>query len=210
MVLPVPNLLPDLNKVSAAAMEQIGNRILSLDPQASQMLGNFEGKIIHIEITDWAQHFYLRFPSRNLVVQSHSSRPPSASVKGTSFAFLSAATSDNSGDSIFKGELHFSGEINTAQKFQQFVGSLEIDWQEPLAQLLGDETTTLISNGVSKFSGFVKNFAFQTKQDIPEYIQHEAKVSPTSFELDTFSSSVDTIRSQVDRLSARIERLSHG
>ncbi|MCW8877974.1 MAG: SCP2 sterol-binding domain-containing protein [Kangiellaceae bacterium] len=209
MILPVPNLLPELNKVSAAAIEQIGNRLILLDPLASRQLDSFKEKVIHIEITDWAQHYYLHFPSRNLVVQNQSSRPASASIKGTSFAFLSAATADHSGDSIFRGELHFSGEINTAQKFQRFIESLQIDWQEPIAKMVGDEATTLISNGVSSITGFFKNLVLQTRQDIPEYIQHEAKLSPSSFELDSFASSVDTIRSQVDRLAARIERLRH-
>ncbi|TQV88977.1 ubiquinone biosynthesis accessory factor UbiJ [Aliikangiella coralliicola] len=211
-----------INRLSATFIEQVGNRILNLDAEAHQKLKEFENKVIHIEITDLQLDYYFIFPNGTLVVQDSKNefataqaeeseesiaRKTSASISGKLRAFLAAASAEHSGDSVFTGDLHFSGEINTAKKFQDFVQSLEIDWQEPLSQLLGDEITHFVSRGVNHAQQLFKNFVTQTRQDVPEYLQEEVRVTPTQTELDIFFETVDLVRSQTDRLQARLQRL---
>ena len=197
-----------IQQCSCAAIEQIGNRLISLDPEAEKKLRDFADKTIHVHISDLDLNYYFLFPGGSLVVQPDSNRQPSASIQGKLSAFIASANSENAGDSIFKGELHFSGEINVARKFQSFAQSLNIDWQEPISKVFGDVAGETISKGIKQFGDMFGNLVANVKQDIPEYLQEEIRVTPTQFELDLFYDSIDLVRSQTDRLAARVQRLT--
>lgn len=196
-------------QTSCAAIEQIGNRLINLDPEAHLKLDEFSDKTIHINITDLKLNYFFRFPGGSLVVQSRSEKEASASITGKLSAFIAAASAENSGDSLFKGELHFSGEINTARQFQEFAQSLNIDWQEPISGMFGDVAGHNISQGIRQVGGFFEGLINNLKQDIPEYLQEEIRVTPTQLELDNFYESIDLVRSQTDRLAARVQRLNN-
>jgi len=187
-------------------IEQVANRLLSLDAEANQKLVSFEDKVIHIEITDLKLNYYFLFIGGSLVVKEQSERPASASISGKLSAFIAAGTT-NSSDAIFTGELHFSGEINTARRFQEFAQSLEIDWQEPLSNIVGDVMSQNIAQGVRQVGQFVGQLFNNARQDIPEYLQHEIQATPTASELNYYFEQVDLTRSQTDRLQARVQRL---
>jgi ubiquinone biosynthesis accessory factor UbiJ len=197
------------NHASAALIEQLGNRLLALDAEANHRLNQFAGKVIHIHITDLSLDYYLLFPGGSLVVQPTSERQASASISGKLSAFIAAATSAESGDAIFSGDLHFSGEVNTARQFQTFAQALQIDWREPFSRYFGDVLGHSISGGLLKLHELGKGLLNNLKQDIPEYLQEEIRVTPTAFEISHFCDQVDLLRSQADRLQARIERLTH-
>ena len=197
-----------INQSSSAVVEQVGNRLLALDPESSDKLQSFADKIIHVHITDLALNYYFLFPGASLVVQSHSKRQPSASISGKLSAFIASAASENSGDAVFSGELHFSGEINTARQFQSLAQSMQIDWQEPLSRVVGDVASHTITRGFSHIGELAKNWIGNLRQDLPEYLQEEVRVTPPALEVESFYEEVDLLRSQTDRLQARVQRLT--
>lgn len=196
-----------LNQTSAALIEQTANRLLELDAEAHSKLIQFNNKIIHLFITDLDLNYYFIFPSSNLIVRTQCERKPAASISGNLTAFIGAATANNSGDSLFTGDLHFSGDINTARHFQEFVQSLDMDWQEPFSDFFGDFVGQSITQGLSHAGQFFQSLVETVAQDVPEYLQHEIQVTPTPIELNNFFSDVDLLRSQTDRLQARINRI---
>jgi ubiquinone biosynthesis protein UbiJ len=122
--------------------------------------------------------------------------------------FISAIQQENSGDAIFSGDIHFSGEIKTAKLFQSFIASLNLDWSKFLSQHFGKFFAHNIVSVVTKASDTAKKWNEQTQQDIPEYLQHEISVTPSQNEVDIFLQEVDQVRSQADRIQARIDRLN--
>ncbi len=200
-------MLP-INQTTAVLMEQAGNRLLSLDGEANTKLRLFSDKLIQINISDLELNYFILFPGGNLVVKSHCERSPSALISGKLSAFITAASAENSGDAIFTGDLHFSGEISTARRFQEFVQTLEIDWQEPATRLFGDVLGHTINSGIKKAGLFTRSLFSSLRQDIPEYLQEEIRVSPSQVELNTYYEQVDVVRSQTDRLQARIQQLT--
>lgn len=199
-------MLP-INRITSTISELIANRILDLDCEAHGKLKQFENKSIHISISDLGLDYFVRFPNSTVVVSEKQTEKPSASISGKSSAFIAAALNDRSGDAVFTGELHFSGDIGLAQRFQAFIESLQIDWQRPLSEVFGDEISYSISQGINKLSGLFQNAWKQTILDIPEYLQEESRSTPCRAELDDFYHQVDLIRSQAERLEARFKRL---
>ncbi len=196
------------NRISASLLQSAAQKLISLDAQASSQLAAFDDKVILVEIDDFNVRYYISFNKGQIKISESHSSAISAAIKGQSSAFIAAATSQHRSDAIFKGELHFTGEIATAQKFQSFVQSLEIDWQEPIAKVFGDPLGHTLSQGLKSFSGWLIQTGNSMRQDASEYLQEEAKVAPSLSEQQLFFDQVDQIRSKTDRLNARIARLN--
>ena len=196
-----------INQLSASVIQSLGRQVLNLDAEAKMKIAAFKDKIIHIKIEDLNLNYYFHFENGLLLVENNAVHPHSASISGKLNAFLTAAANQNSSDSIFKGELMFSGEISTAKLFQDFVKTLNIDWQEPLAQWFGDPVGHTLYKGMEKFSSWLRVTARSTRTDIAEYLQEEARVTPTYYEQQGLFDEVDQIRSRTDRLNARINQL---
>jgi ubiquinone biosynthesis accessory factor UbiJ len=197
----------NFNQTSASAIEVIANRVLALDPEAQQQLNQFSDKVIHLEISDLTLNYYLLFPNATVVVLTEHQTKPAASISGKLSAFIGAAANENSGDAVFSGDLSFTGDVHTIRKFQSFIQSLQIDWQQPISEIFGDVFSHNLSKAFKHFGGFIKQFVEQTRLDIPEYLQHEIQVTPSAYEINDFFSQVDQLRSHSDRLIARINRL---
>ena len=196
-----------LNQVSAAMIQSVARKVIALDPEAANGLSSFDDKVIKIEIEDFGLCYFFSFEGGALTVSNDGSRPVSAAINGNLAAFMAAAANEHSVDSIFKGELHFSGEIGTAKRFQEFAQSLEIDWQEPIARALGEPIGHTLTTGLQAFGGWLLNTGRSTRQDISEYLQEEIKVTPPAAEQQLFFEQVDLTRSKTDRLAARIKKL---
>lgn len=197
------------NQVTAATIQTIARKILRLDIQAKNNLQQFEDKVIQINIEDLGFGdtglvYYFSFKNAELTVSEQCKDIPATSISGKLSAFIAAAAAEHSSDSIFKGELNFSGDIGTAKQFQSFAQSLNIDWHEPLAQILGDPIAHTLATGLEKFSNWIGNTIESVNQDISEYVQEEAKVTPSVSEQQQFFQQVDQIRSKSDRLLARV------
>jgi len=207
-----------LNQLSATALQTIAQQILALDIEASKKLRPFDGKIILIDVIDLKLQYYFVFAQGQLAIVSkpppaenndeddnQAEQEPSVHISGKLSAFINAAASEYSSDALFEGDLHFTGEINTAKQFQQLVASLNIDWQEPLAKVFGDPLAHTLSTGVQKFASWFIDSARSTRQDVSEYLQEEARVTPSDSEQQYFFEQVDDLRSKVDRLTAKVE-----
>ena len=195
------------NRISSTFSEVLANRLLSLDCESNDKLRQFEGHSIHISVEDLKLDYFLRFPNGTLVISDQQKESPSAVIRGNANAFVNAAISEKKGDALFTGQLHFSGDIGLAQRFQTLLGSIELDWPRPISELFGDELGYGISETIKKGLSLVQNAWQQTVLDVPEYLQEELRVSPGVLELEDFYSQIDLTRSQVERLTARIERL---
>jgi len=196
-----------LNGVSASAIQSIARRLLNLDVEAKKHLIEFDDKVIHIFVEDFNLAYYFSFKKGELFVAHQCEDAVSASISGRFSGFIGAAAAEHSSDSIFKGELNFSGEISTAKQFQLFVQSLSIDWHEPLAQLLGDPIGHSLATSIEQLSGWLFNTVSSVNKDISEYIQEEIKITPSELEQQHFFQNVDQLRGRADRLNAKITQL---
>jgi len=196
-----------INGISASAIQSIARRLLSLDIEAKNKLPEFESKQIHILVEDLNLAYYFSFKQGDLFVEHQYDGEVNASISGRLSAFIAAAAAEHSSDSIFKGELNFSGDIATAKQFQTFAQSLNIDWHEPVAQLLGDPIGHSLATGIGKLSGWLFRTAGSVNKDISEYLQEEIRVTPSELEQQHFFQQVDQLRSQTDRLNAKITLL---
>lgn len=192
----------------APTLEMLINQAIKLDPAAQSRLESLEGKIIQIELTDLKVIFFIVIEDSLILVKPEFNEQANAELKGTSSSFFNLALSEKGSDSIFKGEVHFAGEIGTAQNFQNFFKQLNIDWEEHLSQYTGDIVAHQMINSGQKVSDWLQKTIATTQQNLSEYIRFEAKLLPASIELENFYDAIADLKSDSDKLKQKIERLS--
>lgn len=192
----------------APAIEMMINQTVGLDPDAQSRLQSLNNKIIKVVLTDLNISFFIVIEDSLILVKPDINKQPHAELTGSSASFFNLALNEKGSDSIFKGEVHFAGEIGTAQNFQNFFKQLNIDWEEHLSQYTGDIVAHQMISSGKKISDWLQKTVATTQQNLSEYIRFEAKLSPASIELENFYDAIADLKSDSDKLKQKVERLS--
>ncbi|MBI3898132.1 MAG: SCP2 sterol-binding domain-containing protein [Gammaproteobacteria bacterium] len=181
------------------------NRALHLDPEATRRFGELHGKAILLEIAD--EHTPLRLyvlPTASGVgLQREYDRTPDVTISGTREIFMKQLLR---GPTV-SGELTIRGDIELGQRFQRIVSSLDPDWEEGLARVIGD----IPAHQLGRFARGFRQWGVRAAQtlgvDAAEYLQEEAFVLAKRERVQAFLRDVDNLRADTDRLEKRVQRL---
>ena len=187
-------------------IEEVGNRLLRLDPETLRRLGDLQGRVVCIEFRDLGRKIYLHPSESGFRLATESDQSPAVTLRGTLATFgrlgLGAET-----ETLKAGELDIEGDAALGQRLQRIFRSLDLDWEEPLARLFGDPLGHEIGRAARAVFAWHRQ-AFQTfGLNAAEYFQEEARLLPVRYEVEAFLNGVDGMRADVDRLAARIQRL---
>jgi len=187
-------------------IEEVGNRLLRLDPETLRRLGDLQGRVVCIEFRDLGRKIYLHPSESGFQLATESEQLPAVTLRGTLATFgrlgLGAET-----EMLNAGELDIEGDAALGQRLQRIFRNLDLDWEEPLARLFGDPLGHEIGRAARAAFNWhrqaLKTFGLNTA----EYLQEEARLLPVRYEVEAFLNGVDGARADVDRLAARIQRL---
>ncbi|NVJ59004.1 MAG: SCP2 sterol-binding domain-containing protein [Gammaproteobacteria bacterium] len=203
------------NLLSSSALEAAINKVCRLDPELESKIEPLINKVIAIELTDWKLSYFFYFEAladdatQAITIQSESSDKPNVKLSGSSFAFFNMASQERGGDSIFKGEVIFEGEVSTAQAFQNFWLNLELDWEEELSKYTGDVVAHQLNTFAKTAQSKLAQFWQTSKLNASEYVKEELRLTPAPEEAETFYDAVDELRSDVNRLAAKLEQIKN-
>ena len=82
---------------------------------------------------------------------------------------------------------------------------MDIDWAEPLSELLGDSLAYQVQQATNRISRWGAQTARSVSLSVSEYLQEESRDVVTETELKIFNDAVDRLRNDVDRLQAKIQ-----
>jgi ubiquinone biosynthesis accessory factor UbiJ len=197
----------DFTQVFSAAIETSLNRYLQLDPDALSRFSALEGKIIALQIRGINQELFLFPSSDGLMVLADFDEAADATISGTPIALAKLGLADDPREQLFNGEVEISGDVRLANQFSRLFSQLNIDWEELLAQNVGDIAAHKMGNLFRDMGQWVKRSTQSVNLDAGEYLQEEIHLSPANAELRSFIKQVDEVREAADRLDARMKRL---
>lgn len=197
----------DLAQLLSAAIENALNRYIRLDPDGPATFASLEGRVIEIELSGLDLKLAI-FPSaEEFMLLTDFDGEADARLRGTPLAFAKLALAEDKRDQLFSGEIELSGDTRLANKFSLLFSQLNIDWEELLANSVGDIAAHKIANGLHSFQQWMVRAANSVSLDSGEYLQEEARLSPANAELRSFIQQVDELRDGTDRLAARLKLL---
>jgi ubiquinone biosynthesis protein UbiJ len=190
-----------------AALEQLLNQAIRLDPEARSRLSPLHGRVIELQVIGLGLSLFLIPNPNGIQLLSQFEGKPDCTLRGTAFDLARMRNSRESADQLFSGSVQIDGDSHLAQAFGDFLSGLNIDWEEQLSKLTGDVIAHEIGNVARGFLGWAGEQRLTMEQNLQEYLQEEIRLTPSRLEIDPFLQEVDRLRDDVERLEARIARL---
>jgi ubiquinone biosynthesis protein UbiJ len=191
-----------------AVIEQALNHYLALDPEGAAAFTPLEGRIIAIELKDFGTRITIIPSAGQLQLFGGYDAEPDCLIRGTPLALARMGMAERKETQIIKGEVEISGDTTLAQAFSRALAGLDVDWEEQLARIIGDPFAHQVGNQVRAAAQWGRKASASLTADLQEYLQEEARLLPTRYEIDAFLAQVDTLRDDIERAEARIERIS--
>lgn len=196
--------------VPRAIVEVAMNRALALSPATQSDLFRLAGKKIKLEIRDIGLRGNLLIGSGKIhLLEEQSDFIPDATICLTSWSAGKLAV-DSLAANPSRGppsEVEISGDTDVARRFKSALDNIQIDWEEELAQRVGDVLAQPIETNLRNIANWFRATAQTATQDIAEFLQHESRQLPLNDEIERFAGDVDRLRDDTERLAARVARL---
>lgn len=200
--------------VAAAGLQAAVNRVIALDPELAEGLAGLDGAIVEIEVHGLGRRVQLHVTGAGVAVVAvgdpETAPAPDLVIRGPAFTLLRLAGSLESVDGVMPPEVTISGDLQLLQSIARIAKRAHLDWEEPLARVLGDSLAHEIGRGMRGIAAHLRAVSDTLGRDMGEYLQEESRISPTRLELEDFSAAVDRIRDDVERMEARLSRLATG
>jgi ubiquinone biosynthesis accessory factor UbiJ len=187
-------------------VEIAANQILALDPLTGKKLASLDGRVVCLSFSDLQQSIYFLPSKQKLIVMGGYDGQPTSTLTGTTRHFIQRLSS-NDAESLFNGDLLIQGDFQVVKAFSDLLMTMDIDWEEHLSHFVGDSVAHQVGLMAKNVQQTLLGFRQKLTADSSEYIQEEARLSPSSAEMLQFTHGVEKIRLDVDRLEARLNRL---
>ena len=188
-------------------LESAINRYLALDPEMLDKLAQFNGKVIKLEMTGINKAFYMLPNGGGIQILNEYDGSADTVLRGTPVSLFKMGLVSNVANLLLKGEIEITGDTRLGHQFKNIFSQMDIDWSEPLANLLGDGLAYQIQQSGSKLAYWGKESVKSVSTSFSEYLQEESRDVVTDTELNIFNEAVDQLRNDVDRLQARVNAL---
>jgi ubiquinone biosynthesis protein UbiJ len=189
-----------------ASIETTLNGYLAMNPEAEEKLKAIQGRVLGIELQGIDAHLYLFAHAKGIDVFSRHEGEADAVIAGTPLQLMNLSRGD-AGSQLLSGEAEIRGDNAVAQRFSELLSLAAIDWEELLAQAIGD----IPAHQIGRLFRGSRDWLVQThaslRSDLGEYLQEEVRILPARNEIEAFMDDVGKLRSDTDRLEARIKRL---
>lgn len=104
--------------------------------------------------------------------------------------------------------LDLRGDPAVAEKFARLLKHCRPSPEEELARFAGEPFARQAGDAVRTGAQWVEGAAGSLKRNVRDFVQEEARLSPTRVESDGFAEEVERLRDTVGRLSARVNALA--
>ncbi len=202
-----PVLDPALVTAVLAAAERVINRALALAPAGRAELDRLADKVFALHCTATPLDAYLQPGDGKVRLMGVYDGPVTTSMRGVASDFAELATARDPAAALINGRIELKGDSAPLIELQKIITSLEIDWEAPLVDALGDVAGHQLAQLLRGAHGWGLQASSGLERQLEEFIHEEARLSPPRLELEDFYRDVQQLGLQVDRLQSRTQRL---
>jgi ubiquinone biosynthesis protein UbiJ len=189
-------------------IERALNGYLSLDERARARLLAMEGTTLGIDVRGIGRHYSLHARDGHCRLVEGMLHEPHATLRGTPLSLLNMACSDGVA-ALFSGQVALHGDPEVAKRFKRLFDTLDIDWEEHLATLVGDYPARRVMRLLVALSAWRARSSDALGEDLGDYLSEETQLLGASNQVADLHDAVDELRDDVARLKARVARYEH-
>lgn len=198
---------PTMHTAALAAIEAALNRALELAPHSAAELERLDDCVFALHCTAPSVNVYLQPGGAGIRLMGIYEGPVTTSVRGEASDFTELATSTDPTATLINGKLELEGDSAPLIELQQILAALDMDWEAPLVDTLGDVAGHQVAQMLRSAFTWGKQASTSLARQLDEFIHEEARLSPPRLELEDFYRDVQELELRVDRLQSRTDRL---
>lgn len=198
---------PTLHTAGLAGLEGAINRALQLAPQARDSLATLEHCVFRLQCTAPELDVYLQPGHTGIRLMGHHEGDVTTTVRGVASDFTELLGATDPAASLINGQLEISGDSAPLIELQKIMGALDLDWEAPLVDALGDVAGHQLAQILRGAFSWGRQASDSFLRQLEEFIHEEARLSPPRLELEDFYRDVQELTLRTERLQSRTERL---
>lgn len=200
---------PAIITAIAASLEAAVNRALELAPSARKDLSELGGTLLAVECTSPDLEMFIAIENDgSLTIKTYSETKATTRVRGSLDDFLGLATAEDPAAKLINSNLEIIGNSAPLVAVQQIITGMDIDWEAPLVNVLGDVAGHQIALILRGAFSWGQEASQSLRRQLSEFILEEGRLSPPKAELEHFYAEVQTLSLRVERLQSRLARLA--
>ena len=173
-----------------------------LDEKSLTPLKPHIGKVIGISLESLSP-VYFRINDEGLEVIEEAPLHCDTTFTGPISAFVNMILTKKSTHS----GLHIKGDMECAKALYDCWDHLDVDWEDKLARIFGDNMAHFIMQGVQHSKQWVSQTHQARTEDLGAYLQDEVGLLPSKSEVKTLFQNIDSLRHDVERFEAKLQIL---
>ena len=200
-----------LGSLALLPVEKILNAIVRRDPHIAKKLVAFDSKCIEVVSLRPDFSVSIRFEDDTIKLSAIDTQTlgiqADATITGNAENLLSLLTKKSDQRAMADAAIDISGDATLVQDLHVTIESLDVDWQDYLAPILGDVLSNELGEIQSNARDWSKSTGTSMHRDVRDYLSEEARLVPSELEVDSFSNRLDQLRLSIDRVAAKTELL---
>ena len=181
--------------------------VLRHDPDTLTAVRGLAGKVIAIEISGPDIPASLHFHEDGVALKKEPATRPDVTIRARPLAFLGVLLHRGDDTTSFSPDMEIIGDAGLAQRFQQILKNMDIDWEEHLSHFVGDTAAHKLGRIFKHTREYVRETRQTVGMDISEYLRYEKAMLPDRDEVEEFITAVDSLRNDAERLKQHIDNL---
>lgn len=195
-----------LTRITELAQSAL-NALLRGDPETSSRLAEMAGRCVAIDVVGTGVVLCVTLDTQAVRVSAERPDVVDVTLSGSPVALMGLLASPPSAARVRQSDISITGDVATAQRLNSILDGLDIDWEERLAQVVGDPLAHHAGRAVRGLRQWEAGTRSSLLDDVGEYLKDESRLVVSAMELGAFAAGVDRIRDDIERLDQRVRRL---
>ena len=200
-----------LGSLALLPIEKVLNAIISRDKHIAKRLSAFDSKCIEVVSNRPSFSLSIRFEDGTIRLSAIDSQTlgiiADATISGRAESLLGLLAKKADQRAMADSAIDISGDAALVHDLQMTIESLDIDWQDYLAPILGDVLSNELGEAEQSARAWSKSAGANMQRSVRDYLSEEARLVPSELEVDSFSNRLDQLRLSIDRVAAKTELL---
>lgn len=188
------------------ALEGLLNRALALDPGTLQALQSLHGQVFALACTEPQLEIYLHVDAP-LRLSERFEGDVTTRIVGRGRDFVALVGADDPASALINSDISVHGKSGPLIELQGILKNIDIDWEEPLAEIFGDPIGHQLGRGIRQAAACAKTVPPRLQARVEHHLFDEARLTPRRAEFDAWVKGVAELNVDIERLRAKIQLL---
>lgn len=188
-------------------LERALNDALRYDPATKQRLAQYKGRVLAIECLQPPVNAYFLLTSDGVEIYDRCETSVDGTIRAGAIGLLRQLAAENPDVAPAGGDVQVLGDARFVQEIVKIGRDVDIDWEEPLARIVGDIAARQVGELLRGAATFVKRAMTSLRRDGEDFLRHELAAFPAKHAMREFLRDIDDLRLDTDRAQARIDAL---